>query len=87
VITARELFEKWEAAVSPGKQSELEFRSFPPFTATVCDVDKENRSCMTTVDQMASEMRIAEEAAESGKNSLPHCKRRCCSIQPAWNDL
>jgi hypothetical protein len=71
VITARELFEKWKAAAFPGEPSELEFRSFRPFTATVYYVDKENRSCMITVDQMASDIRLAEEAAESGKNSLP----------------
>ena len=52
----------------------LEFRGFRPFTATVYYVDRENRSCMITVDQMASDIRLAEEAAESGKNSLPHCK-------------
>lgn len=74
MITARELFEKWKAALFPGSQSALEFRSFRPFTATVYYVDEENRSCMITVDQMASDIRLAEEAAESGKNSLPHCK-------------
>jgi hypothetical protein len=26
------------------------------------------------VDQMASDIRLAEEAAESGEDSLPHCK-------------
>lgn len=74
MITARELFEKWKAGIFPGKQSELEFRGLRPFTATVYYVDKENRSCMITVDQMASDIRLAEEATESSKNSLPHCK-------------
>ena len=68
MITARELFEKWTAAVFPGHESELEFRSFRPYTATVYYVDKENRACMITVDQMANEIRLAEEAAESGKS-------------------
>lgn len=68
VITASELFKKWKAAVFPGQESELEFRGFRPHTATVCYVDKENGACMITVDQMASEIRLAEEAAESGKN-------------------
>ncbi len=74
MITARELFKKWKAAVFPGRQSVLEFRGFRPFTATVYYVDRENRSCMITVDQMASDIRLAEEAAESGKDFLPHCK-------------
>jgi hypothetical protein len=74
VITARELFEKWKAAVFLGRQSVLEFRGCRPFTATVYYVDRENRSCMITVDQMASDIRLAEEAAESGEDSLPHCK-------------
>ena len=74
MITASELFEKWKAALFPGNQSELAFRSFRPFTATVYYVDKENRSCMITVDQMASDIRLAEEAAESGKNFHPHYK-------------
>ena len=30
-----------------------------------------NRTGMIAVDQMASEIRLAEETAESGKNSLP----------------
>ena len=74
MITARELFEKWKAAVFLERQSVLEFRGFRPFTATVYYVDRENRSCMITVDQMASDIRLAEEAAESGEDSLPHCK-------------
>lgn len=68
MTSARELFEKWKAAVFPGYESELEFRSFRPYTATVYYVDKENHACMITVDQMASEIRLAEEAAESGKS-------------------
>ena len=70
MITAKQLFEQWKAAVFPGKESELEFRSFRPSTATVYYVDEENYSCMITVVQMASEIRLAEEVAESAKDSL-----------------
>lgn len=69
IFTAKKLFEKWKAAVFPGLESDLEFRGFRPYTATVYYVDKENRSCIITVDQMASEIRLAEEAAECAKNS------------------
>ena len=68
VITASELFKKWKAAVFRGQESELEFRGFRPNTAAVYYVDKENGACMITLDQMASEIRLAEEAVKSAKN-------------------
>ena len=42
----------------PRTGSELEFRSFRPYSATVYYVDRENGARMITVDQMASEIRL-----------------------------
>jgi hypothetical protein len=59
-------------AVFPGQESELEFRNFRSAEATVYYMAKRpgaNRSGKITVDQMANEIRIAEEAKGRDKDS------------------
>jgi len=69
-VITRELFEEWKkppcfpTGISVSVRSSGSRRRFDY-------VDRESRTGMIAVDQMASEIRLAEQTAESGKDSLP----------------
>ena len=67
-MITRELFEEWKSR--PVSRQESALQSAVPVHGDSLITSTESTG-MIAVDQMASEIRLAEETAESGKDSLP----------------